>query len=346
MSGNVVHRVAVTDRGLEDDELPFALPFAETALSPGGYLLAFAEPGVESGIVLVDLANATQEDVSDSAVSQARPFWSIDGEFVAARAPQDGRMVIWWRNLVSGNNAETDLGEVAPTDLRWLPDGAGFSYVAGGQATVFEIGVGERTLALDDRYEVREVAFAPDGTRAALVRVEKPPEPTATPTPSETPAGTPTETPTLAGTATPTPVDTPVRTGVPEPKWLVDIVLRDGERLAGVAAGFTEISKLRWIRAADSTLAFVGTSLQGVSGLWMLTPGFIPTLVYEGRVDDATWSHDGAYVAVVADGGPCGNRTCPRGFLRVVELATAAVYGLDTARVVGAPAWERPLNGP
>jgi hypothetical protein len=141
------------------------------------------------------------------------------------------------------------------------------------------------------------------------------------------------------------PVNSPAPPSEPTNPWSIDIVSRDGRLLAGVAAGFTGISRLRWIPALDGVLGFVGTSPQGVTGLWMLQPGTIPVLVYEGRVDDATWSHDGRYVGLVADGGACG-RTCPRGYLRVVELETGVVFTGDRSRVLGAPAWERPLSGP
>ena len=343
-TGNTVHRVTVTPLSLDEEELPFVVPFAEMSLSPTGFQLAYAKPNVESGVILVDVVHATQQDVSDAAVSQAAPFWSIDGEHVAARAPDGERMVVWWRNTASGNNAETDLGAVVAVDLRWLPDAQGFSYIAGNEAGFLEIGGAYQRITADERYEAREVAFANDGTRAAVVRVRRPatPEPTVESDLTGTPAAT--ETP-RAGTATPTPVNAPSPPGEPANPWSIDIVSRDGRLLAGVAAGFTEVSKLRWIPALDGILAFIGTSPQGVTGLWMLQPGTIPVLVYEGRVDDATWSHDGEYVALVADGGPCG-RTCPRGYLRVVELETGVVFTSDRGRVLGAPAWERPLSGP
>ena len=348
-SGNVVHRVTLTEGGLADEQLPFAVPFAEMSLSPSGFLLAYVEPGVESGIVLVDVVHATQQEVSGTAVSRTRPFWSIDGEYVAARAPDNDRTVVWWRNTVSGTDAETDLGELTAADLRWLPDAQGFSYVSDGQAGVFEIGAGHRTLAADERYEVREVAFAPDGTRAALARVQEPPDPTPTAVSSQTPSPDASPTGTATPFDTPTPGQEPSETPTATPSlglaWSLAVVSREGEVLAELVPGFAEISKLRWISSREGALGFVGTGATGTTGLWMLEPGRAPQLVYQGRVDDAAWSHDGLYVAIVADGGVCG-RTCPRGYLRVVELATGTVFGIDRDRVLGPPAWERPLSGP
>jgi hypothetical protein len=345
-NGNVVQRVTVGRTGLVAEELPFAVPFAETALSPSGELLAYADPALASpGIVLVDLVAITQRNIAVDGIVRAPPAWNDRGEHLAAIADREGAAVAWWRDMATDDGGETPLGPGAISDLRWLPaglgsPGLGFSFVRDGQAGFFPIGDDYVRLTADERYEVREVAFAPDGTRAAVVRVERPPEPTPTPAANDESAetATPTETPSEGPPETPTPAPPPPAA------WSLAIVARDGALLAELAPGFRDISSLRWIPASDGVLGFVATGPPGQTGLWMLEPGRAPRLVYEGRVDDATWSHDGAYVAVVADGGECGSRTCPRGFLRVVELDTGTVYRTDAARVLGAPAWERPAS--
>jgi hypothetical protein len=349
-NGNVVQRVTVSGTGLVAEELPFALPFAETAVSPSGGLLAYSDPALASpGIVIVDLVAITQRSVAVDGFVRAPPTWNDRGDHVAAVADGGGEAIAWWRDMTTGDGGETLLGPGAIGDLRWLPGGPGspgpgFSFVRDGQAGFLPIGDAYVRLTAGERYEVREVAFAPDGTRAAVVRVERPPEPTPTvaPIPTDdaeaTESPTPAETPPADEDATPQPSPTPP----PAASWSLAIVARDGALLAELAPGFRDISRLRWIPALESVLGFVATGPSGLSGLWMLEPGLAPRLVYEGRVDDATWSHDGAYVAVVADGGECGSRTCPRGFLRVIELDTGTVYRTDSARVLGAPAWERP----
>jgi hypothetical protein len=349
-NGNVVQRITVGRTGLVAEQLPFAVPFAETALSPAGTLLAYSDPALATpGIVIVDLVAITQRNITVDGIGRAPPAWNDLGDSVAALAEDGGGTAAWWREVGSGQVGQALLGEGPITDLRWLPPGLGspgpgFSFVRDGQAGFLPIGDDYVRLTADERYDAREVAFAPDGTRAAVVRVERPPEPTPTVT------ATPADDAEATGTATPTeipPADedaTPLPSPAPPPaaNWSLVIVARDGALLAELAPGFRDISRLRWIPALEGVLGFVATGPTGLSGLWMLEPGRAPRLVYEGRVDDATWSHDGAYVALVADGGECGSRTCPRGFLRVIELDTGTVYRTDSARVLGAPAWERP----
>jgi hypothetical protein len=99
------------------------------------------------------------------------------------------------------------------------------------------------------------------------------------------------------------------------------------------------MSGLRWQYDDGDLVTFRGTNEEGTTGLWAISPGRSPQLVFEGRVDDAAWSPGGRYVAVVADGGPCNSRTCPRGFLRIVDTATGEVYRWDTNRILSRPAW-------
>jgi hypothetical protein len=284
----------------------------------------------------------TQRSVAVEGIVRAPPAWNDRGDHLATLAERGGDLVAWWRDTATNDGGETPLGGGGISDLRWLPGGLGspgpgFSFVRAGEAGFLPIGDDYVRLTADERYEVREVAFAPDGIRAALVRVEQPPEPTPAPVPDDESA----ETATPTETASEEPSETPTPPPAPPAAWSLAIVARDGALLAELAPGFRDISNLRWITALEGVLGFVATGPTGLSGLWMLEPGRAPRLVYQGRVDDATWSHDGAYVAVIADGGECGSRTCPRGFLRVVELATGTVFRTDAARVLGAPAWKR-----
>ncbi|MCA9821521.1 MAG: PD40 domain-containing protein [Dehalococcoidia bacterium] len=328
--GSVIHQIAVDDLASVPEALPIQLPFAEVALSPRGGVAAVAPPGVEpADILLVDLVSPfAQQNISQTPeLDETAPFFSADGEYLAARlANADGAFRIRWYTLASGMAATADLGDIEPVDLRWLPDGQGFSYVLDGAATVFAFGSGQRTFNANAGYEAREFAFSPDGERAAVIQVERAPTATAEPTSATDPETTPE-----------VPNDSP--TDQHEPDWRLSVIDEQGLVVATLAPAYSGLSGLRWQFDGEDLVTFHGTNGEGVTGLWAISPGRSPVLIYEGRVDDSAWSPGGRYVAVVADGGDCNMRTCPRGFLRVVDTLTGEVYRWDSNRVLSRPAW-------
>lgn len=305
--GNVVQRIAVEDLEGVPEELPHRFPFTDVALSPGGGFAAYSPPSTApTDIILVDLATFEERNISNSpADDEVFPFWSADGALVGAVLANADGLAIRWQNLASGNGDVSEIGDVEGADLRWLPEGAGFSFVDDGAFATFAFDGGYSRYYENEAWQVLEGVVAPDGERAAVIQVQE----------RETEPATVAE-------------------------WRLSIVAETGLVVATVAPGFENLANLQWDYVAGTDLlTFTGANLDGRTGLWVTAPGRSPRLIYEGRVEEATWSADGAMVAVVADGGECSARTCPRGYLRVVEVDSSRVYRWDSSRVLGKPAW-------
>ncbi len=339
--GSVIQQVSLADLDALPEELPIQLPYTDVALNPRGDSAAVAPPGLEpADVLLFSLTSPfTQENLFRTPdLDESEPFFSADGNFIGARvANSSDGLAIHWEDLATRTDKITSLGDIDPQDLRWLPDGTGFSYVLEGAAMVYKFDTGQHTFHAEDDYEVLQFAFSPDGQRAAVIQVERRP-PTPTPSASQTPTDTP-----ASETETPEPSESPgdAVTPTPEhqPEWRLSVIDEKGLVVATLAPGFTGLGELRWQSDGGDLVTFTGTDRDGQTGLWAISPGRSPQLVYKGRVDDSAWSPDGRYVALVGDGGECSARTCPRGFLRVVDLETGKVYRWDASPVLSRPAW-------
>ncbi len=187
-------------------------------------------------------------------MDETGPFFSADGNFLAARVANspDG-LALHWENLATRADDVTSLGDIAPQDLRWLPGGKGFSYVLEGAATVHRFDDGQHTFHAEDDYEVLQFAFSPDGERAAVIQVERPP---VTPTPSATDTQGP-------ETATPGSPQTPANAVTPtpehQPEWRLSIIDEQGLVVATLAPGFIGLAELRWQSNGGDLVTFTGT---------------------------------------------------------------------------------------
>lgn len=305
-------------------ELGPILPFIEAPLSPDGRYVAYAPPDPNpADIYLVDLDEGTTANLTGTPIEDDRaPWWSPSG-MLTSLIRQGDQVSIRWEEPASGKATFAHTPLNGPVDLRWLPDESGFSFILNGG--LYMLGVdaaGPVPVASLDGFTITAAAFAP-GMRRIAVAVRS----------DESAAPEIAEGDDTAGQPSPPPP------GAAEESQLL-LLSPDGEEVAALAPGHTAISRLRW--SPDGRyLAFVSTDEQGMPGLRVVEPGFEPELVYSGRVDDYAFNPAGTMMAIVADGGPCNGRTCPRGFLRVVDLQSGETWSLDDYRVLGRPAWTR-----
>jgi WD40-like Beta Propeller Repeat len=133
------------------------------AWSPDGTRIAYATPGLDSGLYIAN-GDGTQPTpvpgTEDLTVDQVPPSWSPDGTRLAysISGPNDHNQV----HLIQlDTGVRTDLVEEG-RDPVWSPDGRHMAFVASAGIGVVNADGGDFTLVGKDGYEF---AWSPDGTR-------------------------------------------------------------------------------------------------------------------------------------------------------------------------------------
>jgi Tol biopolymer transport system component len=353
-AGLVAQLVTWDEGRLVATEQPRGFPYSASAtISPDGTRVAYVPRDLGGGDIFVAEIDGTRHtNLTNSPEDDEPPLWSPDSGRLAfiSHGPGDrsGAILRVIGAITGAPLATLELPSQGFQSLAWLPDGSGFSFLAAGAGGTQDVFV----LHLDGTLEPLtespaseiEAAVSPGVDRVAVVRVPvsspSPPTPPENGTPG-TPATELAAEETQAG-ETPTADATPASSATPilqesSALWLVNI---SGSEYPISTPGLSSFSHLRW-SPDGGYLSFLAKRESGAESLYVLEPetGAAPRVAFaRARIDEWTWSPDSRHLAVVAGGGACG-RTCPRGFLHLVDLETGRVQALPDIRVVSAVAW-------
>lgn len=257
-------------------------------LSPDGRHIAFISGGA---LILMDPQGSERVHlVHDPMCGAQRPTWSPDSKRLAFLNGcwELGRLTDWpWRLEVIDVEArerrvlrEESTGRNNLTELTWLPDGSGLSYLYRGVLTTIHLGTAS-VRQITDRF-IRRFSWAPDEKRVVVEQSWPGPEGLFVMNADGTDRR-----------------DLTSGLQAHAPQWSPD-----GLRIA-------------FLVGSASLVGNPGLHLYSVrpdgTGLLKLAEEVHP------EHPDVTWSPDGRQVAFISSGGGC-LRGCPPGFLYVVNI--------------------------
>lgn len=179
---------------------------ADLRFSPDGSRLAFTvvEPpkGTEnpSHIWILDVSSKQARQYTYSDKTENSPRWSPDGKFLALLSNRDGDRQIYLAPSSGGDAYAITQGKRSVQSFEWSPDGKQVAFLASDEPTeakqkkdkdkddamvvdqddkhsrvwLLDVATKKTRAITDEKWEVRELAWMPDGTRLIISATDRP----------------------------------------------------------------------------------------------------------------------------------------------------------------------------
>ncbi len=123
---------AVTEAWRRPDEVAFSPDGRAVAFTVWRHVLAEESSAIRGEVWSAAADGSRATPLTAPAFDAWTPRWSPDGGSVAFLSPADGIDQIWLVSTAGGEPRRLSATSASVRDFRWLPDGRGLVYVAGG----------------------------------------------------------------------------------------------------------------------------------------------------------------------------------------------------------------------